>query len=67
MPKAQQQQVDQAIQKMSYQSFVDGATAEATTKANVQGTPTILLDGTPFLKGTSWPDVAKNLIAAVGG
>jgi len=67
VPSDKQQQVDQAIQNNSYQSFVDGATNEAKTKANVSGTPTILLDGNPFLKGSSWPDVAKNLVAAVGG
>jgi protein-disulfide isomerase len=67
VPQAKQQQVDQAIQNNSYASFVTGATNEATTKANVQGTPTILLDGNKFLEGNSWPDVAQKLIAAVGG
>lgn len=67
VPAAKQQQVDDAIKNNSYQSYVDGATKQAEQQAHVTGTPTILLDGNGFLKGNSWPDIANNLIAAVGG
>ena len=43
---------------------VTQATAEAT-KAKVEGTPTILLDGKIFNEGSSWEDIANNLVAAV--
>lgn len=41
------------------------AATEESTKAGVQGTPTILLDGKVFNDGANWEDIANNLVKAV--
>jgi len=46
----------------SQASYVDGATKQAEDDAGVQGTPTILLDGTAYQKGSGPADWADNLV-----
>lgn len=47
----------------SMSDWTTGATKEALNGAKVQATPTILLDGQAYQKGTTVQDLAKNLIA----
>jgi protein-disulfide isomerase len=49
----------------SMSSWVNGATDEALNDAQVQATPTVLLDGQYYQKGNSVADIAKNLVAEV--
>ncbi|MFC7505358.1 DsbA family protein [Nocardioides sp. CPCC 206347] len=61
---ASESDVRDGIENLSHASWVTEATDEAH-KANVQGTPTIILDGEVFDDGRTVQDLATNLIAAV--
>lgn len=50
----------------SMQSWTDGANSVAE-KANVQSTPTVLLDGRNFQEGNTVPELAANLLKQLGG
>lgn len=52
------------IEGLTYEDWVDEATA-AAIDANVEGTPTILLDGEQFSDGGSWSEIGQNLVEAV--
>ncbi len=53
-----------AVEDLAFESWVAGATDQAS-KAGVNATPTILLDGKPFEDGTTVEDLAANLAAAI--
>ncbi|KRA38109.1 MULTISPECIES: DsbA family protein [unclassified Nocardioides] len=61
---ASESDVRDGVDNLSHEDWVTKATDEAH-KANVQGTPTIILDGEVFDDGRSVQDLADNLIAAV--
>lgn len=61
---ATESDVADAIKDVSNKDWVTKATQEATAN-NVQGTPTILLDGKVFDNGRTVDDLAKNLIDAL--
>jgi protein-disulfide isomerase len=52
------------IEGLTYEDWVDDAT-EAAVDANVQGTPTIVLDGEQFADGGSYTEIGENLVEAV--
>lgn len=56
--------VRDGIEDLAYEDWVDDAT-EAAVEANVQGTPTIILDGEPFAEGGSYAEIGENLVEAV--
>lgn len=62
---ASESDVRDGIENLSQEAWVTAATDEAR-KANVQGTPTIILDGEVFDDGRTVQDLAKNLIEALG-
>ena len=55
--------VQQGIESMEQQAWVDEAT-QAAVDAGVQGTPTVLLDGEPVSGGGQ--DIADSLADAIG-
>lgn len=59
---ADKTKVQQGVDKDAGAAWVTGAN-QAAKDAGVQGTPTILLDGKNYQKGTTVPDLAQNLIA----
>ncbi|MEV5001095.1 DsbA family protein [Nocardioides sp. LML1-1-1.1] len=61
---ATESDVADAIKNVSNKDWVTKATQEATAN-NVQGTPTILLDGKVFDDGRTVDDLAKNLVDAL--
>ncbi|WP_182379908.1 thioredoxin domain-containing protein [Nocardioides sp. WS12] len=61
---ATESDVRDGVENLSHADWVTKATDEAR-KANVQGTPTILLDGEVFDDGRTVQDLADNLIAAL--
>jgi protein-disulfide isomerase len=67
VPQADQSKVDDAIKNNSYSSWVDAATASGTSTsgADVQATPTVLLDGKQFQQGSTATDLGNLLVAAV--
>ncbi len=56
--------VRDGIEDLAYEDWVNDAT-EAAVEANVQGTPTIILDGEPFAEGGSYAEIGENLVEAV--
>lgn len=62
---ASESDIRDGVENLSQEDWVTEATDEAH-KANVQGTPTIILDGEVFDDGRSVQDLAENLIAALG-
>ena len=52
------------IEDLAYEDWVDDAT-QAAVDANVQGTPTIVLDGEQFSDGSSYEEIGENLVEAV--
>ena len=52
------------IEGLAYEGWVDDAT-EAAIEANVQGTPTIILDGEQFNEGSNYTEIGQNLVEAV--
>lgn len=52
------------IEGLTYEDWVTEAT-EAAVDANVQGTPTIILDGEQFLEGGNYREIGENLVEAV--
>lgn len=61
---AEEDAVREGIESGAQEDTVEAATEEAT-EAGVQGTPTILLDGEVFQRGSSWEDIADNLVAEI--
>lgn len=61
---ASESEVRDGVENLSHADWVTEATDEAG-KANVQGTPTIILDGEVFDDGRTVQDLANNLIAAL--
>lgn len=61
---AKESAVSDGITQNSQKSWTEGATKEATD-AGVQGTPTILLDGQSYQKGSNVDEMAQNLIEDV--
>ena len=61
---ATESDVADGIRNVSNEDWVTKATQEATAN-NVQGTPTILLDGKVFDDGRTVDDLAKNLVDAL--
>lgn len=65
VPASQQDQVDAAIRdEASQKAWTDGATAEAT-RAGITSTPTVLLDGKLFEKGSTATELGQQLVEAV--
>ena len=58
---ATEDDVRPGIESVAQRAWVTKATDAAMT-AGVQGTPWVLLDGTPFEDGTTVPDLASNLL-----
>ncbi len=56
--------VREDIESLTYKDWVDDAT-QAAADANVQGTPTIVLDGEQFADGGSYAEIGENLVEAV--
>jgi protein-disulfide isomerase len=52
------------IEDLTYEDWVVEAT-DAAVDANVQGTPTIVLDGEQFADGSSYREIGENLVEAV--
>ncbi len=52
------------IEGLAHEDWVDDAT-QAALDANVQGTPTIVLDGEQFAEGSSYAEIGENLVEAV--
>ena len=61
---ATESDVRDGIEDLAYEDWVNDAT-EAAIDANVQGTPTIILDGEPFAEGGSYAEIGENLVEAV--
>lgn len=61
---ADEADVRDGIENDAMADTVEDATQEATD-AGVEGTPTILLDGEEFSEGSSWEDIADNLVEAI--
>lgn len=61
---ATESEVRDDIEGLAYEDWVDDAT-EAATDANVQGTPTIILDGEQFSDGSNYTEIGRNLVEAV--
>ena len=61
---AEESAVRPGIEDMAQQDWVDAA-SKAAEDTGLQGTPTILLDGTVFSEGTTLADNAAALIEAV--
>lgn len=61
---ATESEVRDDIEDLTYEDWVDDAT-DAALAANVQGTPTIVLDGEQFAEGGSYAEIGENLVEAV--
>ncbi len=61
---ADESEVRGDIEDLTYEDWVTDAT-DAAVDANVEGTPTILLDGKQFAEGGSWAEIGQNLVEAV--
>jgi protein-disulfide isomerase len=61
---ASEDDVRDDIENLTYEDWVDDAT-QAAIDANVQGTPTIVLDGEQFAEGGSYAEIGENLVEAV--
>lgn len=59
-------EVRDAIVGGIHSEWVEQAT-QAAADAGLQGTPTILLDGSIFNEGDSWEAIGENLVAAIEG
>ncbi|MGA8255122.1 MAG: DsbA family protein [Nocardioides sp.] len=61
---ADEDAVRDGIEQGARADVVQSATEDAID-AGVEGTPTVLLDGKPFRDGSSWEEIANNLVSAV--
>ncbi|MDN4160410.1 DsbA family protein [Nocardioides abyssi] len=62
---ADESQVRAPIEDQAFDQWVRNAT-DAASRAGVNGTPTVLVDGEPFTDGSTVEELADNLVAAVG-